>query len=140
MKLTSKITNGITNNQQTTNKQLTTNKNEKNDKNEKNKRSSIEEIVKCYEENIGMITPATSDLLFSYLDDMDYKLIVEAIKRSALANKRSMSYINGILKSWNNKGYKVLADLQDEINNKTKTEKMEFQLIGIQNFDSLYDN
>lgn len=140
MKLTNKITNGITNNQQTTNKQLTTNKNEKNEKNDKNRRSSIEEIVKCYEENIGMITPATSDLLFSYLDDMDYKLIVEAIKRSALANKRSTSYINGILKSWNNKGYKVLADLQDEINNKPKTEKMEFQLIGIQNFDNLYDN
>ena len=46
-------------------------------------------------------------ILFGYLNDFDdYKIIVEAIKKSALANKRNTSYINGILKSWKNKGYK----------------------------------
>ena len=72
-------------------------------------------ITKCYEENIGMITPAIAELLFSYLNNFsDYEIIIEAIKKSALANKRNTSYINGILKSWKNKGYKVLADLQNE--------------------------
>ena len=76
---------------------------------------AVANITKCYEENIGMITPAIAELLFSYLNNFsDYEIIIEAIKKSALANKRNTSYINGILKSWKNKGYKVLADLQNE--------------------------
>ena len=71
-------------------------------------------IIKCYEENIGLITPATVDLLFDYLKDMDYELIIEAIKIATLANKRSGRYINGILKDWSNKGYKTLLDLENE--------------------------
>lgn len=84
----------------------------------------ISKITKCYEDNIGLLTPAAADLIFSYLDDFkDYRIIIEAIKTASTANIRTAKYINGILRSWLKKGYKVLADLQNE--QKQKTEKQE---------------
>lgn len=86
------------------------------------------EITKYYENNIGMMSPAVAELLFSYLKDFeDYRIIIEAIKIATLNNKRTGNYINGILKSWKSKGYKVLLDLQNEqkqeITNKNETEE-----------------
>lgn len=71
------------------------------------------EIIKCYEENIGLITPATAEILFNY-NDIDYKMIIEAIKIASINNKRNCKYIQGILNSWIRKGYKVVADIQKE--------------------------
>lgn len=82
------------------------------------------EIIKCYEENIGLITPATAEILFSY-NDIDYKMIIEAIKIASINNKRNCRYIQGILNSWINKGYKVLADVQKEQEEKQNTQKQE---------------
>lgn len=83
----------------------------------------VEKITKCYEDNIGMITPASAEKIFSYLDDFeDYNLIIQAIKKATLNNKRSTSYICGILESWKRKGYKVIADLQNEQPKKPKEE------------------
>lgn len=75
-----------------------------------------------------MMSPAVAELLFSYLEDFeDYRIIIEAIKIATLNNKRTGNYINGILKSWKSKGYKVLADLQNEqkqeITTKNETEE-----------------
>ena len=94
---------------------------------------AVKEITKTYEENIGMITPATADILFSYLNDFDdYKIIVEAIKKSALANKRNTSYINGILKSWKNKGYKQLADTYEELQVRTASNNINEIVAGLE--------
>lgn len=89
--------------------------------------SEIAEITKCYEENIGMITPAVAEELFSYLDDMEDELIIKAIKIASIRNKRSMIYVKGILNDWVRKGYKVIADIQEEQqkdnNHKEETEE-----------------
>ena len=82
------------------------------------------EIIKCYEENIGLITPATAEILFSY-NDIDYKMIIEAIKIASINNKRNCRYIQGILNSWVNKGYKVVADIQNEQEEKEKMKQVE---------------
>ena len=82
------------------------------------------EIIKCYEENIGLITPATAEILFSY-NDIDYKMIIEAIKIATLNNKRNCRYIQGILNSWIRKGYKVLADVQKEQEQRNEEKKIE---------------
>lgn len=85
--------------------------------------SSIAEITKCYEENIGLITPATAELLFDYLKDMDKDLIIKAIKIASINNKRTARYIQGILNDWNKKGIKTLLDAekeQDDFKNKNK--------------------
>lgn len=98
----------------------------------------VSEIIKCYEDNIGMITPAASELLLSYIKDFtDYRVIIEAIKKSALANKRSTNYINGILKSWKNKGYKVLKDIENEIN---KNNNFESRTYEKETLDAFYSN
>ena len=82
------------------------------------------EIIKCYEENIGLITPATAEILFSY-NDIDYRMIIEAIKIASLNNKRNCRYIQGILNSWVNKGYKIVADIQIEQEEKGKMKQVE---------------
>ena len=82
------------------------------------------EIIKCYEENIGLITPATAEILFSY-NDIDYKMIIEAIKIATLNNKRNCRYIQGILNSWIRKGYKILADVQNEQEQRNEEKKIE---------------
>ena len=61
-----------------------------------------------------MITPAVAEELFSYLDNMEDELIIKAIKIASIRNKRSMIYVKGILNDWVRKGYKVIADIQEE--------------------------
>lgn len=99
---------------------------------EKEKEIEIEkdvaEITKCYEENIGLITPATAEKLFDYLKDMNKDLIIQAIKIASINNKRTMNYIQGILNDWNRKGLKTLLDVENEQNsfrNKNNTKKEE---------------
>lgn len=90
--------------------------------------SEIAEITKCYEENIGLITSATAEVLFDYLKDMNKDLIIKAIKIASISNKRSCKYIQGILNDWNRKGIKTLLDAENEQNNfknKTETKKEE---------------
>lgn len=88
--------------------------------------SEIAEITKCYEENIGLMTPATAEILFDYLKDMNKDLIIKAIKIASINNKRTMNYIQGILNDWNRKGLKTLLDVEKEQNNfKTKGKKKE---------------
>lgn len=82
------------------------------------------EIIQCYEENIGLITPATAEILFSY-NEIDYKMIIEAIKIATLNNKRNCRYIQGILNSWIRKGYKILADIQNEQEQRNEEKKIE---------------
>ena len=74
----------------------------------------VAEITKCYEDNIGLITPATAELLLDYLKDMDKDLIIKAIKIATINNKRTGRYIQGILNDWKRKGIKTLLDVENE--------------------------
>lgn len=78
------------------------------------KETDVAEITKCYEENIGLMTPATAELLFDYLKDMDKDLIIQAIKIASINNKRTGRYIQGILNDWSKKGFKTLIDIEQE--------------------------
>lgn len=101
----------ITNKQQTNNKQITTNKNEKN---EIMLNKGKNNIVVAFETNICSLTPFMAEKLFSYLDDIPEELILESIRIAAINNKKSLAYIEGILKQWINKGYKTLSDIAEE--------------------------
>ena len=88
----------------------------------------VSKITKCYEDNIGLITPATAELLLDYLKDMDKDLIIKAIKIASVNNKRSGRYVQGILNDWSKKGIKTLLEVENEQNqfkNKTKEETEE---------------
>lgn len=97
------------------------------------KETDVAEITKCYEENIGLMTPATAELLFDYLKDMDKDLIIQAIKIASINNKRTGRYIQGILNDWSKKGFKTLLDVEQEQNtfknkNEEKQEEYEHEL------------
>lgn len=102
----------------------------------------ISKIVKCYEENIGMLQPATAEIIFNYLDDLTAEMIVEAIKVAVRRGTTTAYYIEGILKDWVRKNYKTLTDIQKERKKKSKKdeEKKEFEKLSIENWDDIYDN
>lgn len=92
--------------------------------------TDVAEITKCYEENIGLMTPATAELLFDYLKDMDKDLIIQAIKIASINNKRTGRYIQGILNDWSKKGFKTLLDVEQEQNtfkNKKEEKQEEYE-------------
>ena len=76
--------------------------------------ADVAEITKCYEENIVLMTPATAELLFDYLKDMDKELIIQAIKIASINNIRTARYIQGILNDWSKKRFKTLLDVEQE--------------------------
>lgn len=96
--------------------ELIINNNTTDDEKEKNSK-----IFKCYEENIGSLTPASAELILSFLDDFSEEMIIEAIKTASIQNVRKAKYIAGILNDWKNKGYKVLTDIDSK--NKTESEE-----------------
>lgn len=71
-------------------------------------------VMQEYENNIAPTTPTTVEILQSYYDDLGSELIIEAIKKASLANKRNCKYIQGILNSWIRKGYKTLIEVKNE--------------------------
>lgn len=94
------------------------------------KEIDVAEITKCYEDNIGLLTPATAELLFDYLKDMDKDLIIQAIKIASINNKRTGRYIQGILNDWSKKGFKTLLDIEQEQNtfkNKKEEKQEEYE-------------
>ncbi len=61
-------------------------------------------IYKLYEENIGPLTPMIADLLRDAEQSYPYEWIDEAIVKAVQNNARKWSYIQAILRSWQEKG------------------------------------
>lgn len=95
-----------------------------------------EKIKEIYEQNFGKIPVATAKLLFSYLNKMDYRLIIRAIELAVISNKKSARYINGILKDWSKKGFKNIEDIKIEENN-IKSNNREYT---VEDFEKLIQN
>lgn len=100
-------------------------------------KNRIDNIIKIYENEIGLLTPYQLETLESYLEDLSEEMIIEAIKRASKYNKKSMSYIEGILKNWVKNGYKTVADIKEKKVEKTIAERIR-EATG--DLDSLYDN
>lgn len=74
----------------------------------------LQEIIDFYNNNIGLITPYGLEVLESYLKDMDYQVIIFAMKKAVEANIRTIQYIKGTLNNWVNAGVKTLIEAQEE--------------------------
>lgn len=114
--------------EQTCNEKSTNKRKEKEIKENKIKEEEKEEklqvVINEYENNIAPATAMTIEILQSYYEDLGPELIIEAIKRASLANKRSCKYIQGILNSWISKGFKTLIEVkneEEEFRNKNST-------------------
>ena len=96
------------------------------------------EVVKYYEDNIGLLVPATATILIDLKEKHSKELIKEAIDICCKRNIRTMDYLDGILRQWEAKGIKTLGDVKNErINKKQNVDK---STLGIKSFDELYDN
>lgn len=76
--------------------------------------NKLSNIVKYYEANIGLLVPTTAIIVKDLVETFSKDLIKKAIDIACVRNVRNMSYIQGILKDWERKGYKTLADIESE--------------------------
>ena len=83
--------------------------------------SCVDEIVRFYEENIGMITPHEFEVLDSYRKDFSDDLIIYALKQQVEAKATGIKYAKAILNSWKNKNIKTLLEAQNENKQVTKS-------------------
>ena len=74
----------------------------------------LQKIIEFYNQNIGLITPYGIEILQSYLKDMDYEVIIYAMKRAVEANIKTIQYIKGTLNNWYKAGVKTLIQAQEE--------------------------
>lgn len=74
----------------------------------------LQKIIDFYNNNIGMLTPYGLEILKSYLEDMDYDVILLALKRAVEANIKTIQYIKGTLNNWKNQGVRTLIQAQEE--------------------------
>lgn len=66
--------------------------------------SSTGKIFSEYEKNIGLLTPIISERLMMCAEETCTDWVVEAITESVKYNKRSLAYIEAILKRWSRDG------------------------------------
>ena len=76
--------------------------------------SCVDEVVKFYEENIGMITPHEFEVLNSYREDFSDAMIIYALKLQVEAKATGIKYAKAILNSWKKKNIKTLLEAQNE--------------------------
>lgn len=80
-----------------------------------------EDIYTYYQNNIGSLTPRQYEIISNYQNEFNDEIIKEAINRASDNNGKTFKYVEGILKSWKQKGYTKLGEIQNEV--KTKKEK-----------------
>ena len=96
------------------------------DKNINNNSSSsyaADEILKMYEENFGTISSFKAEQLFELEKEYTEKLVIEAMKRCVLHNKRTIAYLKGILEKWKDKTWEEIIDEEKDYEQKKKISK-----------------
>lgn len=73
---------------------------------------NLAEVIKFYESNFGIIPSSLNETIPDDYDRYGKDLMIEAMNRSVLANKRSYGYVLGILKNWASKNAKTIEDVQ----------------------------
>ena len=74
----------------------------------------FQKVIDFYNNNIGLITPYSMQLLEDYAKDMTNDVVVYALQLSVEANCRNMNYIKAILNNWNRAGVKNLIQAKEE--------------------------
>jgi len=77
-----------------------------------NQSSLSSEIFKFYESEFGPLTPFVTEEIEYMIKDSNEELALEALKKSVLANKRSIKYAAAITRNWKNENIKSLDDLK----------------------------
>ena len=72
------------------------------------------DIVDAYCKNIHSITPIELQKIEKWEETFTDDIIIKAIEIAVSNNARNIGYIEAILRSWKNKGYKTLSDIENE--------------------------
>lgn len=74
----------------------------------------MDEVIEFWQQNIHVvITDYQVQSLHAYVDrGMEPACVLEALKRAVGQNKRTLSYVEGILRRWETDGVKTLEDIQ----------------------------
>lgn len=108
--------------------------------NTSNNNTSINKIIREYENEIGLITPFQLEIIQSYLDDISDEMIIEAIHIASMRNAKNLSYVEAVIKQWINAGIKCKADIKEFKKENKKEDTGYLKTNGIGNYDDLYDN
>ncbi|EAG2170848.1 DnaD domain protein [Listeria monocytogenes] len=108
--------NQLTNDSQTANKQLTTNKNVRTKECKNNNNNSDLNFKDFWEQNgFGMMLPVEMEKLLAWVDDFagNREIVMKALEVTSEqgANKRNYAYVNKILRNWEERGFKTVADV-----------------------------
>ena len=74
----------------------------------------LQQIIDFYNNNIGLITPYGLEILGDFLKEMDYEVVIFAMKKAVEANVRTIQYIKGTLNNWSKQGIKTLLEAEEE--------------------------
>lgn len=92
-----------------------------------NKNKELSVVVSVYEQNISSISPVVSEKMEEWLKDVDSSLILYAIEQAVLKNKRSWSYINGVINNCYKAGKKNRADAESNSELKKSVSKSSYE-------------
>lgn len=79
---------------------------------------ATDEILKMYEENFGTISSFKAEQLFELEKEYTEKLVLEAMKRCILHNKRTIAYLKGILEKWKDKTWDEIIEEEKDYEQK----------------------
>ena len=74
----------------------------------------LQEIINFYEDNIGLLTPYSLEILSDFAKEMSIDLVMLAMQKAVEANIRTIKYIKGILNNWQKKNIKTVLEALEE--------------------------
>ena len=63
-------------------------------------------------DNFGVINPFMAEEIDQWVQDLNTELVVKAMQITLENNKRSWSYVKGILKDWHSKNFTTVKDVE----------------------------
>lgn len=88
---------------------------------------SSADMVKSFESEIGMLSPAIARDLDDYRKELPEEVVIAAIEQAGLYNKRSWAYVRTILESAVKGNIKTAADLKNKKPGKKKSDNDDFR-------------
>lgn len=85
-------------------------------------------VVSSYEKNIATISSIVSEKMEAWLKEVDSSLILYAIEQAVLKNKKSWSYINGVINNCYRSGKKNRADAENKSEQKKSANRGTYEL------------
>lgn len=73
------------------------------------------EVIKFYEQNIGLISPYVSQQIGYLVDESNSELVLLALKKSVEANANNkFKYARAIVDSWKSQNFKTIKDVEND--------------------------